>query len=195
MDNLPQTKVCIKCDKAKPLDEFHRNPRTSDGRQSSCKVCHKEYYRQWYKENKERRLGLARKWRQDNREHHNRLKRRWWRNNRDTAREMERNWCRNNPEKISAKDNRRRARKAEAPGDGVTSKQWEAILDFCGEKCLACGTTDDITMDHIVPLDMGGAHDVRNIQPLCRSCNASKGATETTDYRSESLRRFLTNIM
>jgi 5-methylcytosine-specific restriction protein A len=34
----------------------------------------------------------------------------------------------------------------------------------------------DLTLDHIVPIERGGApFDRRNIQPLCRACNTRKG--------------------
>lgn len=33
------TKTCTKCGQAKPLDEFHRYARSSDGRQPVCKAC------------------------------------------------------------------------------------------------------------------------------------------------------------
>ena len=42
--------------------------------------------------------------------------------------------------------------------------------------CLHCGTTDDLTIDHIVPWSAGGSDDIANLQTLCRSCNARKGA-------------------
>lgn len=41
------TKRCRTCGKTKDLDEFHRNPGTKDGRQSSCKPCQNGYHEEW----------------------------------------------------------------------------------------------------------------------------------------------------
>ena len=43
--------------------------------------------------------------------------------------------------------------------------------------CRACGATDDLTLDHIQPMSMGGAHNESNLQVLCRSCNVKKKQT------------------
>jgi 5-methylcytosine-specific restriction endonuclease McrA len=54
-----------------------------------------------------------------------------------------------------------------------------------GGRCLCCGRNDvTLTVDHIVPLVMGGSNDISNIQPLCRSCNCSKQA-KNIDYRPD----------
>jgi 5-methylcytosine-specific restriction endonuclease McrA len=47
---------------------------------------------------------------------------------------------------------------------------------------LRCGVVEDLTVDHIVPLALGGSNAIENIQPLCHDCNGIKGC-ETTDYR------------
>jgi 5-methylcytosine-specific restriction endonuclease McrA len=44
------------------------------------------------------------------------------------------------------------------------------------QPCRICGRPDDIEIDHIVPMARGGSNDVDNLQPLCRVCNAIKGA-------------------
>jgi 5-methylcytosine-specific restriction protein A len=40
--------------------------------------------------------------------------------------------------------------------------------------CTECGTADDLTVDHIVPLVQGGRSEMSNLQTLCRTCNGSK---------------------
>jgi len=42
-------------------------------------------------------------------------------------------------------------------------------------RCIACGSTEDLHFDHIIPYSLGGSSlDVRNIQILCRTCNLKK---------------------
>jgi hypothetical protein len=56
-------KQCGKCRKAKPLSEFHRRVASSDGLQSSCIPCRKE----WDKLNPEKRYEYTRQYRRRNR--------------------------------------------------------------------------------------------------------------------------------
>lgn len=44
--------------------------------------------------------------------------------------------------------------------------------------CVGCGKVlniDTVTVDHIKPLSKGGTHHIDNLQPMCHSCNSSKG--------------------
>lgn len=41
--------------------------------------------------------------------------------------------------------------------------------------CGSCGSTERLTVDHIVPLSAGGAQDMSNYQVLCLRCNDKKG--------------------
>lgn len=45
-----------------------------------------------------------------------------------------------------------------------------------GGRCLRCGRTDDLTLDHIWPWSLGGRDTEDNLRTLCRSCNSKKGA-------------------
>jgi uncharacterized protein YdaU (DUF1376 family) len=68
-------------------------------------------------------------------------------------------------------------------------EEWVMLLEICGYKCLKC-SAEDVVKDHIVPLYQGGADSIDNLQPLCRSCNSSKGP-DRTDYRPENWRELL----
>lgn len=47
------------------------------------------------------------------------------------------------------------------------------LLERDGHQC-PCGATDDLTIDHIHPISMGGTDDMDNLRILCRRCNSSK---------------------
>lgn len=46
-------KKCFKCDTVKPLSEFYKHPKMSDGHLNKCKGCVKEYQSSHRKENSE----------------------------------------------------------------------------------------------------------------------------------------------
>lgn len=50
------------------------------------------------------------------------------------------------------------------------------VYDRDGRRCLHCGTTKALSLDHIFPYSLGGTDDPENLQTLCRPCNSKKGA-------------------
>lgn len=60
----------------------------------------------------------------------------------------------------------------------LTYPEGESVLEVYGRVCASCGSTEDITIDHVVPLVKGGLHIKSNVQPLCRRCNSKKGRKE-----------------
>lgn len=43
-------------------------------------------------------------------------------------------------------------------------------------RCKRCGDHRELCADHVYPESLGGATTFENLQTLCRTCNASKGA-------------------
>jgi len=66
-----------------------------------------------------------------------------------------------------------------------TLKEWEDIKQKYNYTCLCCLKKEPeikLTIDHILPLILGGSNYINNIQPLCISCNSKKGK-QNIDYR------------
>jgi 5-methylcytosine-specific restriction endonuclease McrA len=54
----------------------------------------------------------------------------------------------------------------------------KVALRDCGQRCVYCATRLDqrtATLDHVVPLARGGAHDPGNLVVACGPCNRLKG--------------------
>lgn len=58
----------------------------------------------------------------------------------------------------------------------IPARLREAVYARDGYQCLHCGSTEQLSLDHIYPYSMGGADTLENLQTLCRSCNSRKGA-------------------
>lgn len=53
---------------------------------------------------------------------------------------------------------------------------WAKKLKRLGGRCQLCGSTERISIDHILPIAKGGSNEIRNLQPLCIPCNCRKNA-------------------
>ncbi|NJK62009.1 MAG: HNH endonuclease [Synechococcaceae cyanobacterium SM2_3_1] len=50
-----------------------------------------------------------------------------------------------------------------------------------GGRCQYCGCTNNMTLDHVVPLSRGGVHRWENVVLACESCNQRKGDRTPAD--------------
>lgn len=41
-------------------------------------------------------------------------------------------------------------------------------------QCVYCGSTDDLTADHVIPRAKGGVDELWNLVTACRKCNGQK---------------------
>lgn len=61
--------------------------------------------------------------------------------------------------------------------------EWESLCKKYNYRCLCCGRNDVLlTVDHILPVALGGTNSIGNLQPLCKSCNSKKNKKHI-DYR------------
>lgn len=79
-----------------------------------------------------------------------------------------------------AKRSARRAAERSA-ADGTLTPTVVAALLAAAKRCALCGKRftkrDPATLDHVVPLKLGGLHTIANIQPAHFACNSGKQAS------------------
>lgn len=165
-------KLCSKCGRSKPLNEFHKDKLAKSWYGRICKECERKYATI-----KRRERESEYKYR---REVNLKYNRRYNRNHKDEKREYGRKYRQTEAGCIICKicAHRRRARRVRAGGDGISAEQWQRIIKKQKHRCNMCGKRFSKirvpSMDHIVPISKSGDHDASNIQALCRSCNSSK---------------------
>ena len=158
-----------------------------------CRECTNTYKRDWrnrnrdkdnerklkhYYENRELYKDKAVKWKQKNFKRVSLYNQKYRKENQNYFRR----YRKENKSKIIIKDQRREARKRFLPED-LTEEQYEEIMEIFGYSCALTGETEDIHMDHVIPLSVGhGGTTKRNIIPLKASINLSKGASNIFEW-------------
>lgn len=138
-----------------------------------------EISRNFYHRNAESEKKRSVKWREKNRNKAREYSRKSWHKNREVNLQRKRAWIQNNKEKVLELDHKRRALKNNCTTYKITKKDLRRIKRG---PCMACGSTESIQMDHIIPLSRGGSHGIGNLQPLCKSCNISKHKRFMTEW-------------
>lgn len=164
-------KVCSTCKREQSLDQYSVCSKVKSGLNARCKDCEKLRHKKDYKANKNYNIKWARQYRQDNYER--RL-------------EIERESRQKNKEKYRpSKNARQRVRNKILTGNQylILNKELRKIYS---SPCFKCGSTENQSLDHIIPISRGGNHSVGNIMTLCFSCNASKNAKLLVEWRNQN---------
>jgi 5-methylcytosine-specific restriction endonuclease McrA len=56
----------------------------------------------------------------------------------------------------------------------IPSDVRRAVFERDGGRCVECGSNFDLQYDHVLPVSLGGATTVENLQLLCADCNRRK---------------------
>lgn len=180
---MKKTKVCSVCKKEKNISDFGFNKNSPDGLSYFCKSCNVSKATQWAKNNPEKRKNARKNYIIKYPEKVNEQIRKWNSNHPENVSKRNHLWRSNHPNEKNMYDQKRRAMKMNALGDGITSRQWKELKESYGNRCAYCNKKRPLTLDHIVPLSKNGAHDIANAIPACKSCNSKK--------RHESLLMFM----
>lgn len=195
------SRPCRRCGESCPEGDFYRHgPRTSN----ICKPCerraararhakdpaaHRTYQRTYERTNPERARGAKQRWYYRNREAflaRQRAMRREERRaysiqyriaHREECLARTSDWRRRNPVLVAEGKARHRARLLGATVERVSR---EEIIQRDESTCYLCHRRlawGEITLDHVIPLSRGGAHEAGNLRVACRPCNSRKRDT------------------
>lgn len=181
-------KRCTKCGEEKPLDAFGPRKSSRDGLHTECRDCRRAYKREWMRAkrhaNPEWAREVDRKWREENPEAARAKDRRFKTKNRDLIRKRNRERRRANPDRARASYAKWRAKNRDqellrlanrrALQRNASDETKAFIRELLSMPCSYCGTTEGITIDHVIPLSRGGKHETNNLAPACLPCNCSK---------------------
>ena len=112
----------------------------------------------------------------------------WMTENKDRANFLKRRWETNNPEKhknsqIAIKLNRRARKKAN--GGSVTKEEIKKLKEKSNGICYYCKERKKLSIDHVIPLKLGGKNEISNMVMACINCNSQKQAKDPIVYAKE----------
>ena len=159
--DIPAEKVCCRCNRLLPSTEFYKTKYEKSGLRSQCKVCWKPIHQNWYLKNKDRNKKNSQ---------------RWTLRNLNRATEYRKSYSKSYRSSHRAEMAQRERKHQAAPivWKLVSEEDWKTLVSLFGSRCLLCGETRNLTIDHIIPVSRCGYHEISNLQPLCKSCNSSK---------------------
>jgi 5-methylcytosine-specific restriction endonuclease McrA len=89
--------------------------------------------------------------------------------------------------------NNRRALERNPDAGKIRTREWENVLKGHEGGCPSCKQPWVLvgapTLDHIIPIALGGKNLIQNVQPLCRSCNSRKSKKTQFFIRTSKSRK------
>lgn len=72
----------------------------------------------------------------------------------------------------------------ENPSRGAPHRLRKEVLCRDGNRCVKCGNTQRLEVDHILNVARGGTHNLDNLQTLCHHCHREKSQQEARQARA-----------
>ena len=221
--NMDEVKVeegfkrCSRCGEVKPISDFNKCKRKSDGLQCWCKQCKKDVNAAWYVKHKEKVAECQAEWRNLNKEKIAEYQAEWRNLNKEKIAEYQAEWRNLNKEKVAeykaewynpqthplnwAKSivnnyNKMDRERGFDPNQTI-SAEW-FLQNIAYRPCAHCGL-QAIGLIGCNRLDNTKGHTIDNVEPCCFKCNArenirdqiARGLHWTCKHKKQSFKEFV----
>lgn len=165
-----ETKVCSKCGRELPLNEFYKNKGMKDGHKNECKECFKQRQKQYYKGNRDTILEQTKQYRQEHKEHYAE----YFKEHKEEKAEYDKQYN-STPmgRALNLIGSYKYEDKKHNRGECTLTAKW-IIDNIFTQPCHWCNKTDwrKIGCDRI---DNDKPHTPDNVNPCCEECNKKRG--------------------
>lgn len=93
-------KQCGKCGEIKNIEEFYKHKRNKDGFSSDCKICTKKNRKEYYEDNKDKKIEYQLKYYEENKEKLKEYKKEWYNERKEELKEYKKKYYEENKEKL-----------------------------------------------------------------------------------------------
>jgi 5-methylcytosine-specific restriction endonuclease McrA len=153
---MTEYKACSRCKQVANVSQFNKDKSSATGYQDRCRACEKVVRRNYYLTHKETEIKRVSNWHKSTEQGKQRRKR--------------------------ARLNRQ-ALVRNAESKFITRKDF---LGLASSPCFYCGSTNNLTLDHVIPLSRGGRHSIGNLVSACNLCNATKNTRLIVEWKKET---------
>ena len=194
-------RICTKCKQILIIysNNFSKDKKGKFGYSSQCKKCRNKYKRKWNEDNKEHINEWNKNYNDIHKEEINerckmyvethkeevaKRKHEWYVKNKDKCSEKNKKYRIENPH-IDFNNHSRRREREENQGNGITKEQWLEMMNFFNWRCAYSDiglNEKNRTIDHIIPLDKNGEHEIWNCVPCFNSYNYSKSTKDMLEW-------------
>jgi 5-methylcytosine-specific restriction endonuclease McrA len=137
----------------------------------------KEINKLWRKKNSNHLKEYQKTWKKENVNYFDE----YFKKNENHLKTKAKEWRYKNKDLVNMLAHTRRVKERIAEGFSTKIESFRIRMEEIGE-CVYCGSRENLTIEHLLPISKGGTNELHNLFPACKKCNFSKGAKDWIEW-------------